>query len=150
MNREKEKYHKLVKKIPAMYVKDKLEKQDSGITQTQIVEGVTRYDFKIGGRVYFYYVNDTTDQLISDEVKFTKVVNLKRFTFGGNGKVQEEEEEDFTAMVRPKSTTVIMFKVDGKHNGVCVYKFESKWNASKEMTDQDLVIHIKANTSDIS
>ncbi len=72
-----------------MYVKEKLEKQDSGITQTQLAEGVNRYTFKIGGRVFFYYENDTQDQLISEVVKFEKVLNLKRFTFSKGAVVEE-------------------------------------------------------------
>ncbi len=45
---------------------------------------------------------------------------------------------------------VIMFKVEGKHNGVCVYKFESKFDSVQEMTDSDMVLHLKSNATDIS
>jgi len=82
-------------------------------------------------------------------VKFTKVLNLTRFDFS-NGKLVEEKETDFTIVVRPKSTGVTMFKVDGKHNGIGMWKFESKFTANKEKTDTALVIHMKENATDIS
>jgi len=43
-----------------------------------------------------------------------------------------------------------MFRVLGKHNGKCVYKFEGKFDKTEEVTDSKLLAIVKANTKDIT
>ena len=57
MNR-KDNYMKLIKNMGEWFVKENRNKEDNGIEQALVADEVTRYVFKTGGRVFFFYENN--------------------------------------------------------------------------------------------
>jgi hypothetical protein len=88
MKRVDKDHSMLIKQIGKWYSREKANEQKGEI----IAEGVKRYVFKTGGRVFFHYENKSQELLVNETIKFTKIENLRLFKYDKKGKIVFSKE----------------------------------------------------------
>jgi len=74
----------LYKALPGMFLKEHINKPNQQVIFSKKLTGeMTRHVFQTGGRVYFHYVNQSRNQMLSDSVKFTVFEGLERVMYSG-------------------------------------------------------------------